>query len=128
MCSGRESSYYSTSVSRCTILCISFMYNISSSMITIVNAIHISNKTRKIHEPVLFGVKDVCYTDNCYVNTCTLGERPRSCLVVIRKKSLKIPKRSSESVYRRTDNTMAKRKKYKRTNNDIQNIHIKLKI
>ena len=39
---------------------------------------------------------------------------------------------------RRTDNTMAKRqknrqhngqkKKYKRTNNDLQNIHIKLKI
>jgi hypothetical protein len=34
-------------------------------------------------------------------------------------KSLKIPKRQSESVNRRTDNTMAKRKKYKRTNNDI---------
>jgi hypothetical protein len=45
------------------------------------------------------------------------------------KKSLKIPKGQSESVYRRrTDNTMAKRKKYKRTNNDLQNIHIKLKI
>ena len=29
---------------------------------------------------------------------------------------------------RRTDSTMAKRKKYKRTNNDLQNIHIKLKI
>ena len=29
---------------------------------------------------------------------------------------------------RRTDNTMAKRKNYKRTNNDLQNIHIKLKI
>jgi len=28
---------------------------------------------------------------------------------------------------RRTDNTMAKRKKYKRAN-DLQNIHIKLKI
>ena len=41
------------------------------------------------------------------------------------KKSLKIPKRSSESVNRRrTDNTMAKRK---RTNNDLQNTHIKLK-
>ena len=35
--------------------------------------------------------------------------------------SLKIPKGQSESVYRRTDKTMAKRKKYKRTNNDIQN-------
>ena len=45
------------------------------------------------------------------------------------KKSLKIPKGKSESVYRRrTDNTMAKRNKYKETNNDLQNIHIKLKI
>ena len=31
-------------------------------------------------------------------------------------------------VNRKTDNTMAKRTKYKRTNNDLQNIHIKLKI
>jgi hypothetical protein len=38
---------------------------------------------------------------------------------------LKIPKGKSESVYRRTDNTMAKGKS---TNNDLQNIHIKLKI
>ena len=46
------------------------------------------------------------------------------------KKSLKIPKRQSESVYRRrTDNTMAKRKSTKgQTINDQQNIHIKLKI
>jgi hypothetical protein len=43
-------------------------------------------------------------------------------------KSLKIPKRKSEYVNRRTENTMAKRKKDKRTNNDLQNIHIKLKI
>jgi len=42
---------------------------------------------------------------------------------------LKIPKGQSESVYRRrTDNTMNKKKKYKRTNNDQRNIHIKLKI
>jgi hypothetical protein len=42
------------------------------------------------------------------------------------KKSLKIPKGYSESVNRRrTDNAIAKRKKYKRTNNDLQNIHIK---
>jgi hypothetical protein len=41
------------------------------------------------------------------------------------QKSFKIPKGYSESVYRRTDNT---KKKYKRTNNDLQNIHIKLKI
>ena len=39
------------------------------------------------------------------------------------KKSLKIPKGQSESVYRRTNNTM-----YNRTNNDLQSIHIKLKI
>ena len=46
-----------------------------------------------------------------------------------RKKSLKTSKGLSESVYRRrTGNTMVKRKKYKRTNNDLQNIHIKLKI
>jgi hypothetical protein len=37
--------------------------------------------------------------------------------------------RSSESVnQRRTDNTLTKRKKYKGINNDLQNIHIKLKI
>jgi len=42
------------------------------------------------------------------------------------KRSVKIPKGQSESVYRRrTDNTMAKRKS---TNNDQQNMHIKLKI
>ena len=43
------------------------------------------------------------------------------------KKRLKIPKGQSESVYRRIENTMAKRKKYKRINSDLQNIHIKLK-
>jgi hypothetical protein len=32
-----------------------------------------------------------------------------------------------EYVYRRTDNTMSKRKMYKRKNNDRQNIHMKLK-
>jgi hypothetical protein len=48
---------------------------------------------------------------------------------MVNKKSLKIPKEQSESVYRRrTDNTMDKRKSTKRTNNDLQNIHIKLKI
>ena len=47
----------------------------------------------------------------------------------ISKKSLKIPKAYLESVNLiRTDNTMAKRKKCKRTNNDLQNIHVKLKI
>jgi hypothetical protein len=43
-------------------------------------------------------------------------------------KSFKIPKGQSEYVYRRgTDNTMAK-ENVQRTNNDLQNIHIKLKI
>jgi hypothetical protein len=46
-------------------------------------------------------------------------------IVYILKRRFK--KRQSESVYRRrTDNTMAKRKSTKRTNNDQQNIHIKL--
>jgi len=41
---------------------------------------------------------------------------------IVPKKGLKIPKGQSETVYwRRTDNTMAKRKS---TNNDRQNIHI----
>jgi hypothetical protein len=45
------------------------------------------------------------------------------------KKSLKIPKGYSKFVYqRRTDNTMGKKKELKRTNNDLLNIHIKLKI
>ena len=43
------------------------------------------------------------------------------------KKSLKIPKGWSESVNRRTDNTMAKKKKYKRTNNDLLNTTHKTK-
>jgi len=50
-------------------------------------------------------------------------------MVVEFKKSLKIPKAQSESVYRRrTYNTMVKRKSTKMTNNDLQNIHINLKI
>ena len=45
------------------------------------------------------------------------------------KNSLKTTKGQSESVYRRrTDSTMTKGRKYKRTNNDLQNMHIKLKI
>jgi hypothetical protein len=47
----------------------------------------------------------------------------------IYKKELKILKGQSESAYRRRiDNRMAKKKKYKGTNNDQQNVHIKLKI
>jgi hypothetical protein len=49
--------------------------------------------------------------------------------IVSIKKSLKMPKGESEYVNRRgTDNAMTKKKMYKRTNNDLQNIHIKLKI
>ena len=45
---------------------------------------------------------------------------------MFQKKSLKIPKGQSETLYRRrTDNKMAKRKS---TNNNRQNIHIKLEI
>ena len=31
-------------------------------------------------------------------------------------------------ISKKNDRTMAKRKKYKKTNNDLQNVHIKLKI
>jgi hypothetical protein len=44
------------------------------------------------------------------------------------KKSLKIPKGQSESAYRRRTDTTMGGKKYKWTNNDLQNLHIKLKI
>ena len=40
----------------------------------------------------------------------------------IRKKKMKIPKGHSKAISRRrTDNTMAKKKKNKKTNNDLQN-------
>jgi hypothetical protein len=44
------------------------------------------------------------------------------------KKSLKIPKGQSESYIEEEQTTQWGRKRYKRTNNDLQNIHIKLKI
>jgi len=45
------------------------------------------------------------------------------------KKSLKIAKGQAESIYRRRRRQHnGQLKKYKRTNNDLQNIHIKLKI
>ena len=44
------------------------------------------------------------------------------------KKNLKIRKAYSKAVNLRTDNTMAKRKKDKRTNNDVQNTTEKIKI
>ena len=47
----------------------------------------------------------------------------------ISKESLKIPNGQSESQYRRrTEKAMAKRKKDKTANSDLQDIHIKLKI
>ena len=45
------------------------------------------------------------------------------------KKSVNIPMGQSESVHRRrTDNEMAKRKTYKTTNNDLQNIQINYRL
>jgi hypothetical protein len=42
------------------------------------------------------------------------------------KRSLKIPKGQSECVYQRsTDNTMVKKKKYKRTNNDLNKLRLR---
>ena len=64
--------------------------------------------------------------NNRHSYTINVDKRTRE---VFHEKSLKIPKGESESVYlRRTDNTIAKIKSKKRTNNDLQNIHIKLKI
>ena len=62
-----------------------------------------------------------------YINRYTLNIKYQNMTIELFKKGLKTPTGQSESVYRRrTDNTMAK-KKYERTNNDQQNIHIKLK-
>ena len=47
--------------------------------------------------------------------------------IVAKCKCLTKPKGQSESVYRRTDNAMAKRKKEKRTNTDLQNATQKTK-
>ena len=44
------------------------------------------------------------------------------------KKSLKIPKGQSEAVNKRTDNTMTKKKKDKKTNKIYKTLHGKLKI
>ena len=42
--------------------------------------------------------------------------------------SVKIPKGYSESVYRKRTEQNGQKKMYERTNNDLQNIDIKLKI
>jgi len=47
-------------------------------------------------------------------------------ILYLYKKYVQIPMGYSESVNRRTDNTMAKRKRTKRTNNNLQNIHLRL--
>jgi hypothetical protein len=45
------------------------------------------------------------------------------------KKSLKIPKGGNQNPYiKKNRKHNGQKKKYKRTNNDLQNIHIKLKI
>jgi hypothetical protein len=44
------------------------------------------------------------------------------------KKSLKIPKGGNQNPYIKEQTTQWPKKKYKMTNNDLQNIHIKLKI
>ena len=45
------------------------------------------------------------------------------------KKSLKIPKGGNQNrIYKKNRQHNGQRKKDKRTNNDLQNIHIKLKI
>jgi len=49
-------------------------------------------------------------------------------ILYLYKKYVQIPMGYSESLIRRTDNTMAKRKRTKRTNNNLQNTHIKLNI
>ena len=55
---------------------------------------------------------------NCYTAVCIIFKFYKNMsitrtLFINHKKSLKIPKRSSEGVNRRTDNTMAKRKRTK---------------
>ena len=44
------------------------------------------------------------------------------------KKNLKIPKGNQNLYIEEEQTTQWQKKKYKRTNNDLQNIHIKLKI
>ena len=55
---------------------------------------------------------------NCYTTVCIIFKFYKNMsitrtLFINHKKSLKIPKRSSEGANRRTDNTMAKRKRTK---------------
>ena len=50
-------------------------------------------------------------------------------LMYSRKKNLKMPKGGNQNPYiDEEQTTQCQKKKYKRTNNDLQNIHIKLKI
>jgi len=65
------------------------------------------------------------------ISSCMLYVQIISCYriyIYLNKEIYPIPQMSKLFVYRRrTDNTMAKRKKYKRTNNDLQNITHKTK-
>ena len=54
------------------------------------------------------------------------GNMEKNDWLIVAKKSLKIPIRIRISKKNRQHN--GQKKKYKRTNNDLQNIHIKLKI
>ena len=69
-----------------------------------------------------------CYTVSRSLNQILFNIRLPFLISFTIKKSLKIPKRKSESVYRRRTDTTGKRKSYKRSNSDLQNIYIKLKI
>jgi hypothetical protein len=57
-----------------------------------------------------------------------MSAMPMKVLSIFFKKSLKIPKRSSESVDRRTDNTMAKGKRTKGKTTIYKSIHLNIKI
>jgi hypothetical protein len=59
--------------------------------------------------------EDICHTGDCQNSHCQMVIRTLSKTIPpISAKSLKIPMVQSESVYRGTDNTMAKRKRTRR--------------
>jgi hypothetical protein len=66
-----------------------------------------------------------CYTSKI---TETVYKHHYNITEIMLKVALNTISYNPNPVNRKTDNTMAKRTKYKRTNNDLQNIHIKLKI
>ena len=73
--------------------------------------------TYKVKNPKQI-IRDILYT-NIYIYIIYTGEPRHSFIPFPNQQNLNIPKHLSESVYRkRTDDTMANRKKDKRTNND----------